>query len=474
VIGTKQARIWISHGILLLYFFLSATYGKRFVYLNINVGEFPIFITEIALMAVLGLRLPELKTGVFTIPRRYWMIVLAFVAFWLGRLAVSVAEGVLQEFGAIEVLRHTCIFYQCIWIFVPFLFSRRENFRFLGVAIAGIGFAQVLGWTGFLIMGQYSHGISKFFGYPVGNEVLLPLYLFSLVLFHSAWSFLYLISFGLLWLTQFVLYMKRNWVFSVFVFSLPALYFALPGKRLRTFVIAGLASLFGLGLAYATLEQVRGRGLAPLYHIGDGAAATEQRKEFSALTKGLLFLVDHVYQSTDLFSTDVSMKDVIFKGDLASDKIKPSIVLLNPVSMMAFRFHLWKQAWERFLERPVFGNGFGPRFAETQLNGLLAQVDYKWISGPHNSYLMILHRMGIVGFGLYLLVLLYPLWQWLIAGVRKPFSWIVMGAFASTSFFALFNVCLENPQGGVWYWFFLGLVLFDARERNRAKQAPPS
>jgi len=454
-----------SRWILAAYFFFLSLYSKRFAYLAISIRGFPLFISELTLLAVFFLRARRLRY--VSLPRRVLLFLFAFAGWGLVRLAWSFAEGTANRSNLMETLQQSAIFYQSAWILVPLLFRIDDVRAFFSSALAGAAVAQFLGWVGFLLMGRYEAKNSFLIGFPVGNEMILPLFPFVFLLWNYPWALLGCFTYGQLWMTQFVIYMKRAWVFCCLVFGLPLLFFP-PRARRRKFLLGFLLALVISGFsAWGGLLWVKDRPVPIVYHSIERESVA-QRQKFSAFTRLLLQMVDKVYPFTEVLFTDVTAGQIIFKGDLKEGKD------FAPTSFIAFRFHLWKQTWSSFKARPWIGQGFGGHIFETQLNGSPAAVEGKWISGPHNSFLSILARLGIVGASLFLGLV----WACL-GGLLKHFrhlttlDWMILAAVGSAHFFAFFNVCLENPQSGIWYWFFLGAAALAALSKTPSYQRSP-
>ena len=127
------------------------------------------------------------------------------------------------------------------------------------------------------------------------------------------------------------------------------------------------------------------------------------------------------------------------------------------ISRMAWRRFLWRQTWDGFMTEPLIGPGFGPHMFTKQPNGTLPITDGKWISGPHNSYLTLLYRTGAIGFALFLIMIFGAAKNFVHHSSTKEVR-IAALAFFSVALYAGFNVCLENPQSGTWFWLFLGAL----------------
>ncbi|QBZ83542.1 O-antigen ligase [Hydrogenovibrio crunogenus] len=81
----------------------------------------------------------------------------------------------------------------------------------------------------------------------------------------------------------------------------------------------------------------------------------------------------------------------------------------NPRTSIGYRFEMWKAAWMAFLERPLFGWGFGSFnsiFAKYAEQGLV--VKGMLFGHPHNDYILLLAEKGIFGFVVVLSILIYP------------------------------------------------------------------
>lgn len=125
------------------------------------------------------------------------------------------------------------------------------------------------------------------------------------------------------------------------------------------------------------------------------------------------------------------------------------------------RVGVWKQAWERILQKPVFGHG--PYYA-------VQVVGVERILWPHNNYLFLWHMIGIVGLGIFLW-LLWTLWQ-LTRGHASSLddpdfarAW-VLTLRAMLLLFVIDQIKIEyvrNPVYPYWVWLFFGLIVASSR-----------
>jgi O-antigen ligase len=131
----------------------------------------------------------------------------------------------------------------------------------------------------------------------------------------------------------------------------------------------------------------------------------------------------------------------------------------------------WKDTFEFWRTSPITGVGFIPeipRLAEENTpntwENVLAHPRIRStapIAGPHNSYLNILARMGLVGFTLFTLltaVWLRHAWQF----ARRPglglADALILLIPVNGAIHALVNVGLEAPQNCMVMWLFAGVV----------------
>lgn len=111
------------------------------------------------------------------------------------------------------------------------------------------------------------------------------------------------------------------------------------------------------------------------------------------------------------------------------------------------------------------GKGFGVNLAD--VDGYQANADGS-IRSPHNGHLTVLARMGVPGMALWITLHL----GFALAMLRAVFRmrargdiyWMNLNIWILTYWLAMmvnagFDVYLEGPQGGIWFWAVLGLGL---------------
>lgn len=121
-----------------------------------------------------------------------------------------------------------------------------------------------------------------------------------------------------------------------------------------------------------------------------------------------------------------------------------------------FRVMAWKDALRRFQENPLVGEGFGIPF-----NFEIWDNDPR----PHNTFLTVLYKMGLLGFLPLFALLGCFFWLALRAAYRHsknprlPFLQIAILAEAAFCFFGGGNLLLESPYLAPLFWAGIGASL---------------
>jgi hypothetical protein len=152
----------------------------------------------------------------------------------------------------------------------------------------------------------------------------------------------------------------------------------------------------------------------------------------------------------------------------------------------SWRLAIWHHMVRQTLKEPLLGVGFG-KPANFVWHGIRydARVGDKSnpfdVLAPHNSFVNLLYRTGLVGFlGLLaiLAVAAIRVWRALHVPGARPFDRAVLlgcvGAFVFSAVIASFNVALEAPFLALIFWLYLSLLLvlpgmLDAQQEDRAK-----
>ena len=140
----------------------------------------------------------------------------------------------------------------------------------------------------------------------------------------------------------------------------------------------------------------------------------------------------------------------------------------NPHTSLGYRFEMWKAAWMAFMEKPLFGWGFGnfdKFFLEYLREGLVAGKATGW-GHAHNDYLFVLSELGIVGFILVVGFFAYPfvrMLEFIRQALRDQNGTLLMVALLGAVLTeALFEFALSDQTFTVKYFMFVYVTLYMA------------
>lgn len=139
-----------------------------------------------------------------------------------------------------------------------------------------------------------------------------------------------------------------------------------------------------------------------------------------------------------------------------------------------WRLRWWNDIVDYTVSGPYFwtGKGFGINLADA--DGYQVEDDSA-LRSPHNSHMTVLARMGVpgmliwtflqVGFALMMLVNIRR------AHLRRDTLWVQITVWLFAYWLAMivnssFDVYMEGPQGGIWFWTIFGLGLAACRAQK--------
>ena len=126
----------------------------------------------------------------------------------------------------------------------------------------------------------------------------------------------------------------------------------------------------------------------------------------------------------------------------------------------SYRFEIWQFSWHRILERPWFGHGSA---------AYLGMAEFTF---PHNIFLSALFYYGLVGFGLFML-LLGRVFYWLLRHWRQhPDAPLLLAILTCTLLGGMTDLSqLAKAPGELWMmlWLPLGLVLAAMAQAERSR-----
>lgn len=126
-----------------------------------------------------------------------------------------------------------------------------------------------------------------------------------------------------------------------------------------------------------------------------------------------------------------------------------------------WRLLAWAEAGRRFVVEPVMGEGFGVPFTFEK-----SSINVK----PHNIFLTILYKMGIVGFApfvVFLAISVFGPWRTMRRYRFHPDSLLLRGLFLCQFFalsFGAINPLIESPFLASMFWLNLGFMVRISRQ----------
>lgn len=135
-------------------------------------------------------------------------------------------------------------------------------------------------------------------------------------------------------------------------------------------------------------------------------------------------------------------------------------------SSARWRFFAWRAAQESFVENPIFGIGYG-RELTIDFDTYRVVVPIREL---HNSFLVLLVQMGLLGFLLFT-VLLWQMTKLFWTSIQnRGLLWPYQLAFAGALFLflssAFWQPYFETNITGIFFWILLGLFVSSVRCRD--------
>lgn len=398
----RRARVSVTEGLFLWFVFSTTAYTRDFSY--IHLPGTPLFVTDVVLVILFASTclLPH-RTGRGVPLPVNWLIVLLLAAG-----ALSAARGFFESRETVFVLRDVALVIYPLFLYV--------GYKMFGNWLA---LKRVVTW--FLLGTALSvlNGFAWFLAAPQERR------------------FIYYGPYILIALVGTFVAMARRLVSARQGWSLAGLFLlGLALADARSLFVA-LPILLGVGLYGGGLIKDRVRRTR--------LAATTIAAAVLVCGMGFLFL--HTDAGRDFAERSVEGLDsgVLHSGEDAN---------------WQFRLAAWREAWRRFAEYPLAGEGLGIPFTF----GI-------WDNDPrpHNTFLTVLYKMGLIGFLPLLLLLVYLFWRTVGAALRNlenprvAWLWIAVLALVAFCFYGSANLLLESPFLASVFWMLVGLGFRMAR-----------
>jgi O-antigen ligase len=243
------------------------------------------------------------------------------------------------------------------------------------------------------------------------------------------------------------------WYGIYILISLVGILLAIANDLIRPVVGWSLAGLLSTGLLLANTRSLFvSLGIMLLLGLLMGRIAFNRIRYARLATTVITAAAFAVFVSLPLFCAQVG-RGLITRSvqGLASGVLHSETDVYWQYRLLA-----WKEAWSRFEKAPLTGEGFGVPFVFD-----LADVDVR----PHNTFLTVLYKMGLIGFSPLLALLVCFFWHCLRAVRRnlnyKRVGWLQIMLLAQMAFclYGSANLLLESPFLGSLFWASIGLTI---------------
>jgi O-antigen ligase len=412
----RSARVSSAEGLFLWFVFCTTAYTRDFSY--VHWPGMPFFVTDIVLMA--------LVFSVYLLSRsanlRVSLPVNVLMAMFVAAGALAALRGFLGHRDAMVVLRDAALI-----AYSFFLYAAHHLFR------SWLSIKRLAVW---FLLGTALSVLNGFAWFLAAPEERRFIYYGIYILMALVGTFIAI--------ANRLLPSRRGWIF---------------------------AGLFCVGLALANARSLF-VALPVLLVMGLSAGGIARRKVLrarlalttlvtaSVMIGALAFVFLHTQSGRDL-------------AERSAQELASGVLHTDEDTNWQFRLSAWKEAWGRFEEYPLAGEGFGIPFA---FDLLLFDNDPR----PHNTFLTVLYKMGLLGFLPLLVLVAYFFWS-TIRGRHRSFEnrrvallWIVVLAQVAFCFYGSANLLLESPFLASLFWALMGLGLRMARmlELERALLRP--
>ena len=404
----------VSSAEMLVLFLAAGTIGlgRQFSHLAIRIEETNLYITEIVLgvsWILVGLRKVTAKEKLFG---KSGLSGLLLIYYALG--LICLVRGI-ADFG-MEALRHSVIVYYSLFYFLilGLMTDMNKLERMLKLSLVAATAALLA------ILYNWASG----FGFETSTEVKR---------YGANIGALSLVFCCLFWLSLDIFKVKskaKNVLRILVPFQLFAAIFLIQHRSLLLALIGGLTFILALISKTRTFRYL-------------------------VLIVCALLLIICVNQFSGFLSGNVMVKDTLAR---ALSTLTPK---QDPNS--AHRIAMWGQILKRTARQPMLGEGFGPPFSAF-FGGRFYDYSERRLH-PHNSFLWILNRMGIIGFGVFCFLILkfyssgIRAYRLLNAGKSKAYLLALLSSHLCISIFAFFNVVLEGPSMGIFFWIIMGMTM---------------
>lgn len=406
--------------------FLTFIFERFFTLVPIVLGksEYKLYPIDVFLAAVIVGTLFQLASGKLKMKlKRPDFLLLAFAASSIVYFFVS-AYVLKNEFSLAFSTAKNYAFYS-LFYFVSFvLIDSEKRFKELAVCV----FAGAVGICWFILYGfVVRHGLWSDFT-PLSTEGIRTL----------AFTHAYYVSLAIIIALVYMAY--RADIFSRYLLIITPLWaLGIVGSMMRHLWISVFVAIAFIIVVLARNQRAHLRSYAAKYAM-----------------IGMFLMVILVYGAT-LFPRSSTYETLASTAGMIGNRVT-SIANTTEDESIVWRSAVWKKAMEQFSQSPLFGIGYGEKVSVE----IGKYHDFVEVRNIHNSFLVILVQMGIVGLSI-LVYLIYVLGKNVYK--RKEKSEFLQIASLSAIGILLFQVVafmfqpyLEANLLGIFFWINLGLL----------------
>ena len=409
--------------------------SREFVHINLKIFGFPLYITEIFILIICILILLNFcaykNKKIFT----DYKLKIEHVLL-ISILLVSLVTGLIK-YGNTYVFRHSAIFYYSIFSFlVPTIFINIKQFEIFNIVAVFIIFFNLI------IAIVVSQSIFGGFAYYYQG-------LFLFIIVNS------------------LIFLKNKLANSILILIAAIIIYEIINSMVRAAWVAFfLAILFNLVLLIIFRKKL---AIKKSFYWKTSLIVILTIFLIVSLSFFNLEVVDLISNNSDTNTTVQNSERKSKISDYSSEF--ESMYNFNEVVSVSgnnakWRIILWKDIIQKSMNKPILGYGFGMLYNNETLKNMGWQYgDDVGFLDPHNSYLSILYRTGIVGLLIFLLFIIsffIKMIKFLRCCQDLAIS-VYMISVLSTIIFILvtsfFMVVLEGPFLGIFLWVFIGLAL---------------
>jgi len=415
---------------IIFYLFLALVVGmflfaKDFAHLNLKFFNLPVYVTELFLILTIIFIFVNsifLRDGKLFINYNQRVEFLLFYIIFI----ISLVRGLISYRDIVFTLRQSAIIYYSIFYFlVPIIL---DNFKKIKIY-----FSFLVIYTSILVLvilfGVNIRGLGGFYYYYYVSMSLIFLIFYSLLIKKPVLKFfsysLILVHLAIILLSK----VRAAWMGILLgILFIVYMFFKMPVMRkdLKKLLISGM-----VGFLILTI-------ILPVVLIFYPSSIEDIKNEFMS-----------IYNFRDM--TTVSAANA------------------------RWRLIAWSGYVNKSLEKPLLGHGFGKVFIPETLVEEISWSPPKgedWVD-PHNSYLSILFRTGIIGLIIFFIII-FRFFKLSIKFIKECDNEKIRIYVASLLTIivvilgiSFFDVVLERPFFGIFLWINMGLVISLIKIKNK-------